>query len=197
MTLPTNQPPEEAASQGGPDQQVYGPLDAAPMPATPARPTYPGPGVQMTPGVPTSGAPFHGPETAPMQRSGGGGPAYPGPVGPVQTIPVPGSSETKRGRAVMVLTALLLVLVLGMTGLFVAYKINTDNTIRAHEKRTEKLHRDLNAKTDELGTTKDNLAEAENDLDAAYECMDAAQDLLNAIDEATARKALRKMLKEC
>ncbi|HEX6076546.1 MAG TPA: hypothetical protein VFZ32_14935 [Micromonosporaceae bacterium] len=97
----------------------------------------------------------------------------------------------------MVLTASLLVVVLGMAGLFVAHKINADSTIAAQEERIEKLQRDLTVKTDELGTTKDDLAEAEDDLEATNECMGAVQDLLNSTGEAAARKAVRAMLKKC
>jgi type VI protein secretion system component VasK len=110
---------------------------------------------------------------------------------------MPVSPEAKRGRGVMVLTAVLLVAVLGIGGWFAAYKINTDKTIATQDKRIEKLQRDLEAKTGELRTTKDDLAEAEDDLDAAYKCMDAAQDLLSATDEETADKAVRSMLRNC
>ena len=109
----------------------------------------------------------------------------------------PGTPGARRGRAGMVLTAVLLVVVLGLAGWFAAYKINTDEAIKAKDKRIEKLQSDLKDQGDELKTTKDSLTKSENELEDAYKCADAANDLLIARDDKSAEKAVEQMLKEC
>lgn len=207
MTLPTNQPPEEAASHSYPEQP------SAHMPTS--GPPEPSP----TPSAPASSAPFYTAPSVPMQRSTAEA-GYPGQVGPPHGFPVAGgpvpgpmligpgpglvpdgaplgTPGARRGRAGMVLTAVLLVMVLGMAGWFVAYKINTDDTIDAKDRRIEKLQSDLKDQGDELKTTKDSLTKAKNELEDSYECADAANDLLIARNEKSAEKAFRAMLKEC
>lgn len=122
---------------------------------------------------------------------------YPGPASPPPAAPAPGGAEARRGRGTMVVIAVLLVMLLGMGGWFAAYKIKTDDTIAAREKRIEKLQSDLKSQADELRTTKDDLTKTENELEDTYDCLDAVDDLLNSADEAAARKAVRAMLKEC
>lgn len=245
MTVPTNQPPEEAASHSYPEQPAHlpvsGPPEPSPIQPVPAMPGYPAPGQSdymnpgspiqtgppvappAIPGAPTSGAPFYTAPSVPMQRStaeAGYQAGYQGQVGPPQGFPVaggpvpnpvsigpgpglvpegapPGTPGARRGRVGMVLTAVLLVVVLGLAGWFVAYKIDADETIKAKDKRIEKLQSDLKDQGDELKTTKDSLTKSENELEDSYKCADAANDLLAARDEKSAERAVEQMLKEC
>lgn len=222
MTLPANQPPEEAASHSYPAAGQPDYVSPAVSPAVPMQTDSPV-APQPVPGAATSGAPVYTapsvPMQVPMQRSATEA-GYPGQVGPPQGFPVaggpvpnpmpigpgpglvpgsapPGIPGARRGRAGMVLIAVLLVMVLGMAGWFAAYKINTDEMIAAKDKRIEKLQSDLKDQGDELKTTKDSLTKTKNELKDSYKCADAANDLLLARDEKSAEKAVEEMLKEC
>jgi len=135
---------------------------------------------------------------------------YPPAAQPTNPIPSTGAPVAKRSRATAVLAALAVLLLLalvGMTALFVANRISSDEKIDDQKSQIETLQRDLKAKSDELTKTngdldsaKDEAAAAKKQADSAAVCIKAVQDFfkaLNANDETAGGRAALVIDRDC